>query len=157
MCWLQSHTHLLLKKSPPVPAAYGDMTVKEVGLGMTPKSVSFKAVVWATAETDVAQPSLSQTLQLDTSAASAVLEASHSQELCSVWTSNWTARAGRGWTEVWLEILLFSLLAKLFNIILLLLKLLFLIWRAIKFSFILRPSTNRSCLWGRWVLVHHLY
>lgn len=50
----------------------------------------------------------------------------------------------------------FSLLAKLLNIILLVLKLLFLIWRAIKLYFVLRSSMNRSC-WGRWVLVHRLY
>lgn len=51
-----------------------------------------KTVVWATAVTDVAQPSLSQTPQLSTSAACAVLEAARSHKFCSVWTSNWARR-----------------------------------------------------------------
>lgn len=39
-----SHT-LAIERITPVPASCGVVTVKEVGLGMTPKSVSFKAVV----------------------------------------------------------------------------------------------------------------
>lgn len=153
MCWLQSHTHLLSKESPPVPAACGDVTGKEVGLGMTPKSVSFKAVVWATAVSGIAQPSLSQTPWLDTSA---VLEAAHSQEFCSVWTSN------RRQQELGIAGLKYDLKFNFFFLCLqncLILSCLyssFYSWSG-GFYFVLRSSMNRSCLWGRWVLVHHLY
>lgn len=57
----------------------------------------------------------------------------------------------------------FALLPRLFNIILLVLKLFSQIWRAIRVYFVLRSSVSRSWVWdkeisrGRWVIVSHLY
>lgn len=56
MYWLQSRTHFLLNESPPVSAAYGDVTVREVGLGMTPQSVSMQDTFLSCDQCSPAQP-----------------------------------------------------------------------------------------------------
>lgn len=109
-----------------------------------------RTIVWATAVTNVAQPSLSQTPQLST--LQPLLSWRQLTHMSSA-VSEPATKTGRqqelGIAGPKEELnFFFSLLAKLFNIILLVLKLLFLLWRAIKLYFVLKSSTSRSCLWN---------